>query len=260
MSLIADAPRARLDSDLLPLSGLSRTTRAVTSRRSASRYPRLAHARAETPQEQTLQELFLASRKRFVRIAYRILRNNEDAEDAVQDALLSACRYYRGFEGRSALTTWLTRIVMNAALMVKRKRKNAVLQSFDGINADSSVFAEAIQDARPNPELVYSQAESHHVLDALLNNMNPRLREALMLAYYHELSMAEASSVLGVSLSTYKTRLFRARRLLKKRAGNLARRRTCSPFPQSSPNNSLAPQSVGKTGSLVRSPILFQGT
>jgi RNA polymerase sigma-70 factor, ECF subfamily len=260
MSLIADALRPRLESDPLPLSGLSRTTRAVTSQRSASRHRRLARARAKAPQEQTLQELFLASRERFVRIAYRILQNNEHAEDAVQDAFLSACRHYRGFEGRSALTTWLTRIVMNAALMLRRKRKSAVLQSFAGIDADSSVFAEAIPDARPNPKLVHSQAESHQILDALLRNMNPLLREVLMLTCYHELSMAEASSLLGVSLSTYKTRLFRARRLLKKRADNLARRRTCSPFPLSSPNNSLPAQSVGKTGSLMRSPILPQGT
>jgi RNA polymerase sigma-70 factor, ECF subfamily len=77
---------------------------------------------SEAQQDQTLQELFMTSRERFVRIAYRILQNKEDAEDAVQHAFLSACRCFRGFEGRSALTTWFTRIVINAALMVRRKR------------------------------------------------------------------------------------------------------------------------------------------
>src|ERR1700719_2843547 len=72
---------------------------------------------------EAVQEMFLASRPRFVALAYSILRNKEDAEDAVQNALLSAYLHLRAFEGRSALTTWFTRIVLNAALMIRRKRK-----------------------------------------------------------------------------------------------------------------------------------------
>jgi len=58
------------------------------------------------------------------RVALRRLRNVEDAEDAVQDAFVSACRHFGKFEGRCALTTWLILIVMNAALMARRKRRN----------------------------------------------------------------------------------------------------------------------------------------
>jgi hypothetical protein len=107
-------------------SNLPRVTRRRTSKRSPRLKGRVAPTRTDALQRNTLQELFLTSRKRFVRIAYRILRNEEDAEDAVLDAFLSACRHLREFEGRSALTTWFTRIVMNAALMVRRKRKNAL--------------------------------------------------------------------------------------------------------------------------------------
>jgi hypothetical protein len=101
-------------------SNLSRATRPRTLRRSPGRRFRGGDTQSDAQQLRSLQELFLTSRERFIRIAYRILENNEDAEDAVQDAFLSACLHFGKFEGRSALTTWLTRIVMNAALMARR--------------------------------------------------------------------------------------------------------------------------------------------
>jgi RNA polymerase sigma-70 factor, ECF subfamily len=160
----------------------------------------------------------VASRQHFVRIAYQILRNMEDAEDAVQDAFLSACRHFREFEGRSALRTWLTRIVINASLLMLRKRKNVALRFLRETDAASSALVEAIPDRQPNPESAYSQAESFELLDTLLNRMNPLLRDAVRMAYYDELSTPEASSALGVSISTYKARLFRGRRVLQERA------------------------------------------
>lgn len=60
-----------------------------------------------------LQEMFLASRGQFLRMAYVVLRNREDAEDALQNALISAYKHLRSFEGRSALKTWFTRVVLN---------------------------------------------------------------------------------------------------------------------------------------------------
>jgi RNA polymerase sigma-70 factor (ECF subfamily) len=63
--------------------------------------------------------MFLASRPKFIGLAYSILRNKEDAEDAVQDAMRSAYRHLRSSESRSAFTTWFTRIVFNAALMIR---------------------------------------------------------------------------------------------------------------------------------------------
>jgi RNA polymerase sigma-70 factor, ECF subfamily len=159
--------------------------------------------------------------KEFIRIAYRILRNKEDAEDAVQDAFLSACRHLREFKGRSALTTWFTRIVMNAALMVRRKRKNAAPWSFHEMDAAMSSFAETAPDTGPNPELAYSRAESYEILDTHLKELDPLLREAVVTTYYDELSVTEASSVVGVRPGTYKARLFRGRRLLQERAISL---------------------------------------
>lgn len=198
-------------------SNSSRVTRRRPLKRSPSLKGKVAPTRSDGLQQNILQELFLTSRKKCVRIAYRILGNNEDAEDAVQDAFVSVCRHFGKFEGRCALTTWLTRIVMNAALMARRKRKNTS-SSFYEMDATMSSFAEAVPDAQPNPELAYSRAESYEILEAHLKELNPLLREAIVTTYYDELSVTEASSVLGVSPGTYKTRLFRGRRLLQERA------------------------------------------
>lgn len=193
----------------------SRVTRRQTSKRSPSLKSGVAPTRTDALQQNILQELFLTSRKRFVRIAYRILENNEDAEDAVQDAFVSSCRHFAKFEGRSALTTWLSRIVMNAALMLRRKRKNTRCSIHEMDEAMSS-FAETVPDTHSNPELAYSRSESCEVLEAHLRELNPLLREAVVMTYYDELSITEASSAIGVPPGTYKTRLFRGRRLLQK--------------------------------------------
>jgi len=172
-------------------------------------------SRTKAKQEEVLHELFSNSRQRLVRVAHRILRNQQDAEDAVQDAFLSASRHFGNFQGRSALKTWLTRIVINAALMVRRKQRSAFIRPFHDLTADDTVFVETIQDPRPNPEQVYSRAESFALLDKLIDEMNPLLSRAVKLAYYDELSSPEASSALAIPLTTYKARLFRGRYLLQ---------------------------------------------
>jgi RNA polymerase sigma-70 factor (ECF subfamily) len=199
-------------------SNPSGVTRQRTSGRSPSPKGRVEPTRTDAIQQNMLQELFLTSRKRFIQIAYRILGNRDDAEDAVQDAFLSACRHLREFEGRSALTTWFTRIVMNAALMMRRKRKNAAAWPSNETDAAMSAFAETVPDIQPNPEEACSQAESFEILETRLKKLNPRLREAVYLTYYDELSGTEASVALGISLTTYKARLFRGRRLLQQSA------------------------------------------
>jgi RNA polymerase sigma-70 factor, ECF subfamily len=204
-------------------SNLSRVTRRRTSKRSRSLKGRVEPSRSDGLQPNILQELFLTSRERFIRIAYRILRNREDAEDAVQDAFLSACRHLREFEGRSALTTWFTRIVMNAALMVRRKRKNAAAPAPHETDAAMASFVETVPDTQPNPELAYSRTESYEILEVHLKELNPLLRDAVMKTYYDELSLSEASSAVGVPPATYKARLFRGRRLLQQRATSITR-------------------------------------
>jgi RNA polymerase sigma-70 factor (ECF subfamily) len=203
-----------------------RVKRRRTSKVSPGLNGRVAATRSDGLQQNILQDLFLTSRKRFVQVACRILGNSEDAEDAVQDAFVSACCHFAEFEGRSALTTWLTRIVINAALMARRKRKSA-RYAFREMDEVVSSLAETAPDTRPNPELACSRTESYEILEAHLKKLKPFLQEALVTMYYDELSVTEASSTLGVSPGTYKARLFRGRRLLQQRANAI----NGSPFP-----------------------------
>jgi RNA polymerase sigma-70 factor (ECF subfamily) len=162
-----------------------------------------------------LQEMFLASRPKFVGIAYSILRNKEDAEDAVQDAVLSAYVHLRSFEGRSAFTTWFTRIVLNAALMTLRKRTNSRISSLPESSSSGEVsWTERIPTSQPDPEMACAEGETFQLIDVLLGKMSPALRQSFTMTYYDEMSSREACTLLGVSIGTFKSRVFRARRHL----------------------------------------------
>jgi RNA polymerase sigma-70 factor (ECF subfamily) len=164
---------------------------------------------------EAVHEMFLTSRPKFVRQAYSILRNREDAEDAVQDAFLSAHRHLRTFEGRSAFTTWFTRIVFNAALMILRKRRSSRFDSVpESTASDGTSWIERIPASEPDPETVYLREQTAQFFHTLVEKMNPVLREAFTLTYYKELSCVEAAAQLGVKPTTFKARLFRARRHL----------------------------------------------
>jgi len=174
-----------------------------------------------------LQEMFLASRPKFVGIAYSILRNKEDAEDAVQDAVLSAYVHLRNFEGRSAFTTWFTRIVLNAALMILRKRTNSRIDSLPEVSSSGEIsWTERIPTPQPDPEMVCAEGETFQLVDVLLNKMNPALRQAFTMTYYHEMSSREASVLLSVSTGAFKSRVFRAKRHLM----HLAQRSLVAPI------------------------------
>jgi RNA polymerase sigma-70 factor (ECF subfamily) len=173
----------------------------------------LVTTREEVLRKEALEEMFIASRSKFLAIAGSILRNKEDAEDAVQEAFLSAHRHLRSFEGRSALKTWLTRIVMNAALMMKRKRKPSAVRSPSegGVSHDDN-WTENIPASQPDPEMIHAERETLQFIDEKLGKLKPLLRQAFTMAYFDELSGSEASARLGVSTGIFKARLFRAKR------------------------------------------------
>ncbi len=232
-------------------SSRARNNHLRTHSRAAASYTsrRFVPAQPEGHQWEAVQEMFQASRPRFVALAYSILRNKEDAEDAVQDALLSAYLHLRAFEGRSAFTTWFTRIVFNAALMIRRKRKSLGTDSQpESSTTDDTHWTERIPGAQPDPEMMYAEEETLQLVDVLLGRMSPLLREAFTMTYYQEMSNQEAGALLGVTTGTFKSRLFRARRHLTNHAARslLApiRRGMDSPYPSSkSAFQTLAPRS-----------------
>ena len=192
---------------------LKKSVRSAPSKTASYGARKLVETREEVLRKDALEEMFVASRKRFLAIAYSILRNREDAEDAVQEAFLSAYRHLRSFEGRSALRTWLTRIVLNAALMMRRKRKPSAGRSLSesGASHDDG-WTENIPDAQPDPEMIHAERETLQFIDEKLGKLKPVLRQAFTMTYYNDLSGAEACAMLGVSSGTFKARLFRAKR------------------------------------------------
>jgi RNA polymerase sigma-70 factor, ECF subfamily len=180
----------------------------------------IVQARPEDLGWNVVLEMILASRPKFVRIAYDILRNKEDAEDAVQDASLSAYLHLSTFEGRSAFGTWFTRIVLNAALVIRRKRKRSRIEFFpESCTTDQIHWMEQVPAAQPDPEMSWAEAETFELIDDLLLKMNPLLRQAFTMTYYEEMSNEEACALLGVKRTTFKSRLSRARQQLMNQAG-----------------------------------------
>ena len=173
----------------------------------------VAETRAELMGRKAFEEMFVASRQKFIVTAHAILRNREDAEDAVQNAFLSAYLHLGSFEGRSAPRTWFTRVVLNAALMIRRKRKPSTIQPPpENGNSLEVNWMENIPAPDPDPEMLHAERETFECINGVLGKMKPVIRQAFTMTYYDELSGPEASAVLGVSAGTFKARLFRARR------------------------------------------------
>ena len=151
------------------------------------------------------------------RAAHRITGSHEDAEDAVQDALLNAYVHLTDFDGRSSFPTWLTRIAINSALMILRKKRTSREVAL-GIPADSDAGTLIFEtpDHAPGPERCYAQHEEKTLLAKAIQDLRPTLREVVEIQQLQELSMKEAARALGISLAAAKARLFHARKALRK--------------------------------------------
>lgn len=154
----------------------------------------------------------------FYRRAYRYLGNEADAEDAVQDALLSAYKHLDQFRGQAQISTWLTAIVSNSALMQLRRRPRHTHISLDEpIGADREyTLSEQLADRAPNPEEECRSSELSAHLRELLPQLSPPLRKTFQLRELDGLSTSEAARRLGVAEGTVKAQLARARAKLTK--------------------------------------------
>src|SRR5712691_604726 len=172
-----------------------------------------------------LETLFARNNTALYQTALRLLGNPEDAQDALQDGLLAAYRNLRRFEGRSQFSTWLTRIVINAALMRRRSQRARPAVSLDEPpREDELPLAERFADAGPDPEQAYRGKELTELLEEDLAGLSPLLRSAYLLREVEGLSTGEAARELGVTQNTLKARLWRARQQLASRLGRRLRR------------------------------------
>jgi RNA polymerase sigma-70 factor (ECF subfamily) len=157
-------------------------------------------------------QLFARHTGRLYRTALALLHNREDAEDAVQDGLCKACTNLPSFQGRSSFATWLTRIVINSALMTLRRRRVHPEASLDEILEGHSWLPREAVNAQPDPEKICATAQINELVEQHVRQLPASLRTAFRLAVRGGLSAAESSQTLGISLSAFKSRIFWARR------------------------------------------------
>jgi RNA polymerase sigma-70 factor, ECF subfamily len=150
--------------------------------------------------------------KKVFRVIHRIMRNREDAEDAVQDCFLSAFAHVKDFDERSRFTTWLTRIAINAALAKLRKNhwKREIPMNEANPHSELERHSE-IQDDAPDPEETYRLRERREILNAAILGLRPRARRVVELHQLQEHSLTETAQILGISTAAAKARMFHAR-------------------------------------------------
>ena len=153
--------------------------------------------------------------QRLYRMARSILRNDAEAEDAVQAAYLNAFRGLAGFRYESSLGTWLTRILINEALAIARARKPALAPGpGDQTLLGGQVIPFPLADAGPDPE----RAMAHDIraaLEGAIDELPEAFRSVLVARVIEGMSVEETAEILGIRAETVKTRLHRARRLLR---------------------------------------------
>ena len=163
-------------------------------------------------------ELHKRHAERMLRVAQRITRHHEDAEDAVQESFLSAYLHLKSFDGKARFETWLTRIAINAALMRVRKNRTShevpLETTEESFNFD---IKHSLETCGQNPEEIYANSERSATLRNAIGKLRPLLRNAVELYQLQELSLYETAKVLGISTAAAKGRLFHARATLRGR-------------------------------------------
>ena len=160
-----------------------------------------------------LQDLLSHRLPSFYRCAFRLLGNAADAEDAVQEALLAAYKHINQFRGQSQISTWLTTIVRNCALMQLRKRPRQIHFPLDEQFGEEQprFLWEGLADERPSPEEEFRNSELTALLRKYTALLSPTLRRTFQLRVVDGLSIFETARILGVPHGTIKAQLARAR-------------------------------------------------
>ena len=165
---------------------------------------------------EAFESLRVRHEKRLLNTAIRILRNREDAEDALQDSFLKAYRRIETFSGRSTVSTWLTRIVINTCLMQLRRQRTKPSVSLDERNEYGQSRRDEIPDRAINVEASYVVRERGELLSFAVSRLKPTLRLVVEAYRQHDSTMVELAEQIGLSVPAAKSRLFRARQALKK--------------------------------------------
>jgi RNA polymerase sigma-70 factor (ECF subfamily) len=172
-------------------------------------------AAAKRGDTRAFEELVVRHKQRVLAVAQRITNNREDAEDVAQESFHKAFLHLDAFQERSRFSTWLTRIAMNEAFMLLRRRRGAfeVLPESpdDGMKSSSEAFV----DQSPDPEESCWRRERTQLLTVAINRLGPTIRTAILLRDIEEQSVKETAQILGASITAVKARVFQGRRKLR---------------------------------------------
>ncbi len=162
-------------------------------------------------------ELVKRHRSACAKLAYSILRDRQDAEDEVQNAMWKAFEHIRQFQRDAKLTTWLTRIVVNQCLMRLRKERRARFLYIDDTAIGDEVGTLELRDTRKGPDHELGREEIARVLRGEIRRIPPLLRNVFLLRDMQQMAMPEVAARLGISVAAAKSRLLRARLELRAR-------------------------------------------
>jgi RNA polymerase sigma-70 factor, ECF subfamily len=154
--------------------------------------------------------------RRLYRIARSILPNDSEAEDAVQEAYVNAFTHLGGFRGDSTLATWLSRITINEALgRLRRERPATELDTFEAQRTEAQIIKFPQTVASDDPERTMAQREILHLVERAIDTLPEIFRIVFMTRVIEGMSVEETAELLGIQPETVKTRLHRARRLVR---------------------------------------------
>jgi RNA polymerase sigma-70 factor (ECF subfamily) len=175
-------------------------------------------ARARRGDEAAIRSIVRQNNRRVFRVARSILRDNWEAEDAVQEAYVRAFSRLSEFEGRSAFSTWLTRIVVNEALgRLRKRRPTADFAAVEqGIGDNGQLVPFPLAAPQLDPERAMAQTQLNTVLEKAIDALPDVYRVVLVARVIEEMSVEETAELFGLKPETVKTRLHRARALLRR--------------------------------------------
>lgn len=152
---------------------------------------------------------------------FRIVKNQDDTEDIFQETLMRAYKHFNGFRGSCSFQTWITQIGINTALMLLRRRRRGSERrdGFVGKEGELHDFPE-VADPGPNPEQIYSRVQRNLIVADEVSKLPAGFRPLMELYYGEENSLIDAAQALGMTEATAKSRLTRARALLRRRLGH----------------------------------------
>jgi RNA polymerase sigma-70 factor (ECF subfamily) len=174
--------------------------------------------RARSRDEAAVQLIMQRHNRRLYRVARSVLNDDAEAEDVVQETYFRAFTHLDGFRGDAQLSTWLTRIALNEALgRLRRRRVTIRLKDIDAINDQGEARVIYLPAARQDsdPEAAAARSEVRRLLEHAVDQLPASFRTVFVLRDIEEMSVEETASQLGLRPETVKTRLHRARRLLR---------------------------------------------